>query len=352
MIDYRDYLRLLPKVELHCHFVATIRPATLVELARRHDVPLPAYDVDALFDYDNIVDFLTVFEAANRVFVDRGVFERVAYESVEDAVGAGNLRYREYFVNAHLFPIGYREVLDGMVAGLRAAERDYGVGFGIIPAIARFQRPEEAVELVRTVLDDGRAEVLGIGQDYLTTQNTEAPELWTEAYALAARHGLRRTAHVAEIPGSTAAAVTVAIRDLDCARIDHGYHVLDDPEVVSVARELQIPFTCTPYSTQVLSGWAMTPEHPVARMIRAGLNVTLSTDDPTFFRTDIGREYAEALPAMGFGPDVARRVTLAGVDASWCAPEVKDRLRAEFAAQIRVLDARLDASSVERCVAG
>ena len=81
MIDYRDYLRLLPKVELHCHFVATIRPATLVELARRHDVPLPAYDVDALFDYDNIVDFLTVFEAANRVFVDRGVFERVAYGS-------------------------------------------------------------------------------------------------------------------------------------------------------------------------------------------------------------------------------------------------------------------------------
>ena len=194
-----------------------------------------------------------------------------------------------------------------MVAGLRAAERDFGVGFGIIPAIARFQRPEDAVALVHTVLDDGRPEVLGIGQDYLTTENTEAPELWTEAYALAARHGLRRTAHVAEIPGSTAAAVTVAIRDLDCARIDHGYHVLDDPAVVETARALQIPFTCTPYSTQVLSGWAMTPEHPVARMIRAGLNVTLSTDDPTFFRTDIGREYAEALPAMGFGPDVARR---------------------------------------------
>ena len=72
MIDYRDYLRLLPKVELHCHFVATIRPATLVELARAHDVPLPTHDLDVLFDYDNIVDFLTVFEAANQVFVDQG----------------------------------------------------------------------------------------------------------------------------------------------------------------------------------------------------------------------------------------------------------------------------------------
>jgi adenosine deaminase len=353
MIDYQDYLRLLPKVELHCHFVATIRPATLFELAREHDVPLPAQDPDVLFGYDNIVDFLKVFNAAMPVFADRSVFERVAYESVEDAVAAGNLRYREYFVNPDLFPwIGYRGVLDGMVAGLRAAERDFGVGFGVIPAIVRHLSPDDAVALVRTVLDDGRPEVLGIGQDDLTTQNTESPELWTEAYALAARHGLRRTAHVAEIPGSTADAVTVAIRDLDCARIDHGYHVLDDPAVVEAARELQIPFTCTPYSTQVLSGWAMTPDHRIARMVRAGLNVTLSTDDPTFFRTDIGREYAEALPAMGFGPDVARRIALAGVEAAWCTPEHRERLRADFAAQIRDLDAQLDHDSVGRLLAG
>ncbi|SDG78775.1 adenosine deaminase family protein [Pseudonocardia oroxyli] len=340
-MDLADYLRLLPKVELHCHFVATIRPSTLVELARARDVPLPSYDPDVLFDYDNIVDFLTVFEAAQPVFADKGVFERVAYESVEDAVAAGNLRYREYFVNADLFPIPYAEVLDAMVAGLAAAERDFGVGFGIIPAIARQRPPASALDLVRTILDDGRPEVLGIGQDYLTPQNTESPELWVEAYALAERHGLRRTAHVAEIPGSTAAAVTVAIEQLGCARIDHGYHVLDDPAVVEAARALQIPFTCTPYSTRVLSGWEMTPEHPVARMIRAGLNVTLSTDDPTFFRTDLGREYAQALPAMGFGAADGARIALAGVDASWLPADRKERLRAEFTGQIRALDAAL-----------
>ena len=342
MIGYREYLRLLPKVELHCHLVATIRPATLFELARRHDVALPSDDPATLFDYDNIADFLDVFNAAFRVFVDKGVFERVAYESVEDAVAAGNLRYREYFVNPDQFGIGYGEVLDGVVAGLRAAERDLGVGFGLIPAITRTRTPEEAVALVRTVLDDGRPEVVGIGQDDLTVEKTESPERWADAYALAARHGLRRTAHVAEIPGSTAAAVTVALDELDCTRIDHGYHVLDDPAVVERVRALQIPFTCTPFSTQVLSGWAMTPEHPVARMIRAGLNVTLSTDDPTFFRTDIGREYAEALPAMGFGPDVACRITLAGVDAAWCPAAQQARLRSDFTAQIEALDAQLD----------
>ena len=127
MIDYRDWLRLLPKVELHCHLVATIRPATLFDLARARDVALPSDDARTLFDYDNIADFLDVFNAAFRVFTDKGVFERVAYESVEDAVAAGNLRYREYFVNPDRFGIPYREVLDGVVAGLRAAERDLGV---------------------------------------------------------------------------------------------------------------------------------------------------------------------------------------------------------------------------------
>ena len=347
MIDYRDYLRLLPKVELHCHFVASIRAATLFELARAQDVPLPGDDPDTLFDYDNIADFLDVFNTAFSVFVDKGVFERVAYEAVEDAVAAGNLRYREYFVNPDQFTgLDYGEVLDGVVAGLRAAERDFGVGFGIIPAITRSKSPDDAVALVRTVLDDGRPEVLGIGQDDLTPQKTESPERWTAAYALAARHGLRRTAHVAEIPGSTAAAVTVALDDLGCTRIDHGYYVLDDADVVAHARALQVPFTCTPFSTAVLSGWEMTPDHPVARMIRAGLNVTLSTDDPTIFRTDIGREYVDALPAMGFGPDVARRIALAGVEAAWCAPAQKDRLRADFTAQIRALDAVLDEASV------
>jgi adenosine deaminase len=352
MIGYQDYLRLLPKAELHCHFVATIRPRTLIELAQKYAVALPSYDVDTLFDYDNIVDFLTVFEAATHVFVNEGVFERVARESVEDAVILGNLRYREYFVNAHLFPISYGAVLDGIIAGLRAAETEFGVGFGIIPAIARFQTPDEAVDMVRTILADGRSEVVGLGQDYLTTDGRESPELWTAAYTLAGEHGLRRTAHVAEIPGSTADAVTTAVRDLGCSRIDHGYHVMDDPAVVEMAREMQIPFTCTPRSTEVLSAWPPSPEHPIAQMIRAGLNVTISTDDPTFFGTDIGREYAEVLPAMGFGPEVASRLALAGVDASWAEPVLKARLKAEFRAQIRALDAVLDEDSVRSTIAG
>jgi adenosine deaminase len=345
MINYPEYLRRLPKTELHCHFIATIRATTLVELARKHDVALPTYDTDALFDYDNIVDFLAVFEAAMPVLRSREDFIRIAYESVEDGL-ASNIRYREYFINATDFDLGYAEVMDAVIEGLTAAEQDFGVGFGIIAAIDRSRPVSESVELVKLMLANPREQVVGLGQDDLTPANTESPELWHEAYALAAQHGINRTAHVGEIHGSTAENVLVAIRDLDCSRIDHGYHVMDDPEVVKVTRDLQIPFTCTPISTNVLSGWPLTPEHHIARMIRAGLNVTLSTDDPTFFRTSLGREYAEGMPAMGFGPDVARAVTLAGLEASWCDEARKQRLRVEFADQLADLDAQLDLSTV------
>jgi adenosine deaminase len=340
---YAQYLKALPKAELHCHVVATIRPATLLELADRYGVALPSRDPVALFDYDNIVDFLAVFEAANRVFTSPEDFARVAYEGVSDAVDAGNLRYREYFVNATSFPgLQYAEVIDGLIEGLRRAERDFGVGFGLIPAVDRSRTPQDALALVQAMIGNPRDEVVGLGQDYLTPEATESPELWAQAYRLAAEHGFNRTAHVAEIDNSLAASVTVAMNDLGCVRIDHGYHVMDDSEVVAMARDAQIPFTCTPFSTNVLSGWPIDVDHPVAQMIRAGLNVTFSTDDPTFFRTDIGREYVEGLPAMGFGPDVARRISLAAVDAAWCPPEQKARMRATFETEIAALDAALE----------
>jgi adenosine deaminase len=347
MLSYADYLRLLPKVELHCHLVATIRASTLIELAEHYGVELPSTDPVELFGYDNIVDFLAVFAAATEVYREPAVLTRVAYESVADAVAAGNLRYREYFVNATKFPgMPYPEVMDAVILGLRRAEAEFGVGYGIVAAIDR-RDPAGQLELVEAVIANPRPEVLGIGQDYLAPDDTESPELFAAAYELAEAHGINRTAHVAEIPNSTADNVTIAMRDLHCARLDHGYHVMDDPAVVEAAREARIPFNCTPWSTNVLSGWEMTPEHPIAQMIRAGLNVTFSTDDPTFFRTDLGREYVECLPAFGFGPDVAKRISLAGVDACWAPEDVKARLRAEFAGAFRALDAALDPAVLE-----
>src|SRR4051794_1869642 len=96
-MDYEEYLRRLPKVELHCHVEGTLRPATVVELADKHGVALPTHDVHHIYDYGTIYEFLEIFRLVNSIVIDRDDFARVAYESLEDGVQLGNLKYREMF---------------------------------------------------------------------------------------------------------------------------------------------------------------------------------------------------------------------------------------------------------------
>lgn len=344
MISYADYLQLLPKTELHCHFVSTMKPALLLELARKNDVALPSDNLDKLLDSDNLVDFLKLFNAAHEVIVTGDDFARVAYDGVRDAIGEGNLRYREYYLNPQNFAprgMSYADVIDPVIAGLRAAEADFGVGFGIVVAINRQFSASAAVDLVQSVIDNPRDEVFGIGQDDLAPDGSESPWIWADAYDLAGRHGLKRTAHVGETMQAAPSNILVALDQLHVDRIDHGYRSVDDPAIVKRLHDEEIPVTCTPTSTQVLSQWYPSADHRIAHMIRAGLTVTFATDDAVFFRTDIGSEYRDWLPAMGFGPDVAKRISLTGARSAWCPEEQRSRLVAEFTAQHIALDALL-----------
>lgn len=340
MTDLRTYLQLLPKAELHCHFVSTMRPETLLELCQAHGVRLRTFDLDQLFDYSGLADFLDVFNAAHLALTTPDEIARIAYEGAQDAVAKANLRYREYFVNPDNFVRGafgrpgpgmdYPTVIDAMISGLSAAERDFGVGFGIIIGINRSLPAHAAVDLVRTVVAHPRKEVLGIGQDDLTPEKSEDPLRFAEAYRLARESGLRCTAHVGETMEASPSDVVTAAIELRLDRIDHGYRVMDDPESLDAIKATGLSFTCTPHSTVMLSGWELTPEHRIARMIRAGLPVTLATDDAVFFKTDLAREYVEALPAMDITADEATAIARQGFIASWCPDQQKQRLLADF----------------------
>lgn len=342
MIAYGDYLQLLPKTELHCHFVSTMNAQTFLELAARHGVELWDTDPATLFDFADLVDFLVAFRAAHDVLRDPADFERVAWEGVRDAVAQGNLRYREYFVNPQYFAargLGYLDVMTPIIAGLRRAERDFGVGFRIVAAINRRDSAASALDMVREVIAHALPEVVGIGQDDLTPENTEDPTRFAAAYELAAAHGLKRTAHVGETDHASPDAVREAIEVLGCDRLDHGYRIVDDPAIVQLALERGIAFTATPVSTTICSGWTLDPGHRIRAMIDAGLRVTVATDDAMFFRTDLGREYREGLAAMGVDAATAKRIALNGVDAAFCDDAQKERLRADFRAQFAALDA-------------
>jgi adenosine deaminase len=340
-MNYDDFLRRVPKAELHCHFEGTVRPGTFAELAKKHGVALPTDDAERLYDYDSIYEFLKIFAMVSSTLIDQEDFARTSYESIEDGVKLGNLKYREMFFNPTLHTkrgVPYKTVVDGLVDGTHAAEADFGVRCRLIADIYRQDTVAEAREMVEQVLEHRRDELIGLGMD--GAEAPDPPEKFVDAYKLAKEGGLRLTAHACE--DAPAQNITTCLDVLGCERIDHGYHILGDESVVARCRDEGIYFTVCPTATAVCY---FDPEdyasHPIREMVNQGLRVMINSDDPTMFHTDIGSEYVKMTNAAEWGPEQVREFSLNGVDGSWLDDGEKRRLRQEFEAELDALESEL-----------
>jgi adenosine deaminase len=328
-MELETFVRRIPKAELHCHIEGAVRPDTLAEIAQANGVALPAGSVEDLYRYEDLTGFLEIFELVCRTLLRREDFARVAYESLEDGVRSGNLRYREMSFDPTLHMVhglSYREVVDGLLEGIRAAETDFGVRGRLIPAVYRQDQPDAAMEMLDHVVHERRDEVIGLGMD--GDELRDPPEKFAEVFRAAARAGLHRTAHASH--DAPATYVTTCLDLLGCERIDHGYHVLDDPAVLTRVRDEGVPFTAT-LGCPPLCGWPKELERsPIRSMIDEGLWVSIHTDDPAMLHTDVGTEYVRWCTTFGLGPAEARNLALAAVDAAWMDDDEKRRMRAEF----------------------
>jgi adenosine deaminase len=339
-MDYAEYLRRLPKVELHCHVEGTLRPRTVAELAAEHDIALPTDDVDRIYDYETIYEFLEIFRLVNSTVVDRDDFARIAYESIEDGHRLGNLRYREMFFNPTLHTtrgIPMATIIDGLIDGCHSAEHDFGVRCRLIADIYRQDSPEMALQMTEEVLANRRDELIGLGMD--AAEAPDPPERFFECFRTAGEGGLHLTSHAAE--DGPARNISTCLDLLGCERIDHGYHILEDASVVERCVEDGIHFTCCPTSTAAVYGWRDLTTHPINGMMGAGLLVHLNSDDPTMFRTDIGKEYVDFVGQNDYPPEVAKRLARNGIDASWLDPSEKSALHAAFEDEFGALDKEL-----------
>jgi adenosine deaminase len=335
--EYEQYLRRLPKVELHCHVEGTLRPGTVVELAAKHGIALPTTQVDEVYRYSTIYEFLEIYQTVNSTVIDREDFARIAYETLQDGVELGNLKYREMFFNPTLHTargIPMATVIDGLIEGAKAAETDFGVRCAFIADVYRQDPPPVARQMVEEVLAHRRPELIGLGMD--AAEAPDPPEKFVEAYRVAKAAGLRLTSHCAE--DGPAANVTTCLDLLGCERLDHGYHILEDPAVVARCRDEGVTFTVCPTSTAVVYGWPDLTTHPITKMIDAGLRVMLNSDDPTMFHTDIGTEYAKFCGQNNFRPELVRQLVVRGVEAAWLDDIDKAAMRRAFETEIDELD--------------
>jgi adenosine deaminase len=331
----------LPKVELHCHVEGTVRPSTVVELARKNGRTLPTDDPTELYRYDSLNSFLDIFWLVQSLIADPEDWERVAYESIVDAAPHG-LRYREmFFTPARHLAEGQSlaSIVAGLTAGVERAERETSVRCRLICDIDRAFGPSAGLELAEQLVGLRRAggadAVIGMGMD--STERGVDPRDFAPAFALAGRAGLNLTSHAGEDTGADN--IAVALDSLGITRIDHGLAIMDDPALVSRVADARIPLNVCPNSNILIANrYATLAEHPFRRMCQAGLLVTLNTDDPAMTDLDLGREYRSVASALEMGWDEMCGVALDGVEATWLDPDEKAALRAVFEAEIAQLD--------------
>lgn len=340
----RDVYDRIPKVELHCHVEGTVRPATVVELARKAGRPLPVEDPRALYSYDSLDSFLSIFWLVQELIADRGDWARIAYESLVDGSAHG-LRYREmFFTPARHLVAGQDlgEIVAGLTEGIEAAEAETGVRCRLIAAMDRAYGPDAAVQFVEAVgvlRRAGRAErILGVGAD--STELGVDMRAFAPAFRLAARHGFRRTCHAGEAVGTGPENIRIALDDLGAERIDHGVAIVEDPALVERAARERIPLTVCPTSNVVIANrYRSLADHPLPAMRAAGVLVTVNTDDPAMQDLDLGEEYRRVGEAFGWDTDELGRLAVEGIDSTWLDDADKRSLATEFRAALGALSA-------------
>ena len=168
-MDLYTFLKRLPKVSLHVHLAGTVQPSTLVALAGKNGVALPAYrEPEDLYNYPDFSQFIQIFDLVIASVRDRADFHRITYETLQQAAEHG-VRHREMFWNptSHMAcGVPYATAVDGIIDGIRDARTDFGIHCVLIAAINRAGTPELGLEMVQTLLAHPREEVVGIGMDY------------------------------------------------------------------------------------------------------------------------------------------------------------------------------------------
>jgi adenine deaminase len=323
----------MPKISLHFHLTGGIAATTVADLAGKHGEALPrgrtAHDLYEVAAYADLGYFLQVYDFVGSVVRDADDFHRVTYEALAAGAGQGVV-HREMFISPSSHAgIPYATMLDGICAGIRDAQADHGISCLLVPAINRERSAQEALDLVRMVIDQRRDEVVGIGMDY--EERLGPPERFAAAYALAGQAGLHRTVHSETGPPTN---ITTALDVLGCTRIDHGYHVTTDPDVTARCRAEGIAFTCTPVTSDIggYSGSGDGTHLTIRAMVDAGLAVTIDSDDPPMFGTDAVNDYQALVRALGYGPEQLARFSRAGVAATWLDGSAKAELAARVEA--------------------
>jgi adenosine deaminase len=316
----------MPKIELHHHLEGAAPPGLIRDLAKARHVDISRiFDAEGRYSYTGFLHFLGVYEAATSVLQSPGDYARLT-EIVLDEAAEGGVIYLETFLSPDFCGgrdlSAWREYLHAIQEAAAAAERRHGIVLtGIVTCIRHFG-PDKARETARCAAETAGTFLRGFG--IAGDENAGRARDFAYAFDMAREAGLGLTAHAGEWAGP--ASVRAALDDLRLARIGHGVRAIEDPALVAHLAETGTVLEICPGSNLALGLYPSLAAHPIARLREAGVRVTISTDDPPFFHTDICSEYARLADTFGWDEGDFAALNRVALDAAFCDSDTRAAL--------------------------
>jgi adenosine deaminase len=341
-----EFIQALPKAEIHIHLEGSIEPETVLRLAERNNMldRLPSTKVSELrewFTFTGFLDFVQIYFIIQDLLRTPEDFALITYELGAD-MARQNIRYREAtftpYVHVSFQDKGLTiyDLLDGLECGRKQARDEFGVEIRWVFDIPRktsyhmnsdgSYHPEPAEKTLEFALagQDYGVVGLGLGGNEVGTP----PEDFEDVFVRAKMSGLLSLPHAGEIVGPES--VWGAVRELQADRIGHGVRSIEDPKLLELLVGYQIPLEVNPTSNIQLHVYESIDEHPFKKLDDMGIPVTINSDDPPLFNSNLSQEYFLVAEAFGYSPEDLVRLARRAFSVSGVELDVKEKLLAEF----------------------
>jgi adenosine deaminase len=336
----RERLLALPKAELHVHLDGSVRPETMIELARERSRPLPAWKPEALerlmvaSDTRSLAEYLTRFDVILSLLQDEEAIDRVAYELAEDCASE-NVRYLE----VRFCPgLNTREgltaprVIEAALKGLKRGEEDFNLRTALIVCGLRHLEPRASALLAEVAIEFKGKGVVGF--DLAGAESGHPPLEHRSAFQTAAQANMAVTIHAGEDQGPES--IRQALHDCGAHRIGHGTRLFRDADLLRYVKDFRVPLEVCITSNVQTRSVASYEEHPVRSYYEEGLVITLNTDNRLVSGTTLTEEYWKAHERLGFSWAELQEVAVMGFRAAFLGWDEKlallDQVRREMAA--------------------
>jgi adenosine deaminase len=321
-----DFIKGIPKAELHLHIEGTFEPELMFEIAKRNNIKIKYKSVEEIkkaYDFNNLQDFLDIYYQGAGVLIEEQDFYDMTWAYLKKA-HSQNVLHAEIFFDPQTHTdrgIKFQTVVQGINRALQDSQNKLGMSTGLIMCFLRHLDEEAAMKTLQQALNHKNL-ITAVGLD--SSEVGHPPSKFQSVFEHARQEGFLTVAHAGE--EGSAEYIWEALNLLKVSRVDHGNHCLDDEKLVQELVNRNMPLTVCPLSNLKLKVVNNLKEHPLRKMLEKGLLVTINSDDPAYFGGYVNENYLAISNALSLSKEEIVRLAKNSFTASFLDEEVKQHM--------------------------